>query len=455
MCERRVFVAAMAMLVAGCSFVPPYQRPPLPTPPSFPVSEAVTPAPADWRTYYPDARLTALIEAALAHNRDLAAAYARVAEARANAAMARAERLPPIEGNASASRSRTPADVTGMNRERTASRFDVNLGVTSFELDFWGRLNALSDAARAQYLASEEAARSFRVSLIGEVAATWYLLNELDTRLRLAQQSLDSRLRSLELTRRRQQAGLASELDVAAAESLVATARSDAADLARQKAQAINALQLLTGMAVTVAAPEEVSLPEPLAAGLPAEVLTRRPDVRAAEQQLLAANFNVGAARAAMFPRITLTAAFGTASAALGDLFAAGSQAWNLATGARGPLIDFGRNQANTEAAEARRAAALANYEKTLQQAFREVADALAAENEGRHQVAAQEELVRAQEARLARVRARENAGVASDLEVLDAQRSVFAARQTLAASRRQLATARVTLYKALGGGAE
>lgn len=456
MTERRLLMAwALAVTLAGCSFVPPYQRPAPPLPQTFPATPAATPAPADWRAYYSDPRLTRLIEAALAHNRDLAAAYARVAEARANAAMARADRLPAIEGNVSGSRSRTSGDVTGMNRDRTASRFDVNLGMTSFELDVWGRLAALSESARAQYLASEEAARSFRVSLIGEVASTWYLLHDLKARQRLARQSLESRTRSLELTRRRQQAGLASELDVAAAESLVATARSDQADLARQEAQALHALQLLTGMTVAVDVPQEAPLPEPLAPGLPGEVLVHRPDVRAAEQQLLAANFNVGAARAAIFPRITLTAVFGTASAALSGLFSAGSDTWNVGAGSRGTLIDFGRAEANTEAAEARRAAALANYEKTVQQAFREVADALAAENALRDQLAAQEALLRAQDARLARVRAREAAGVANYLEVLDAERSVFAAQQSLAATRRQLATARVALYKALGGGAE
>jgi multidrug efflux system outer membrane protein len=457
--HRLAAATAVALLLAvsasGCSFVPPYARPPLPTPSEFPATVPAVPAPADWRSYYSDPTLGSLIEAALAHNRDLAAAYARVAEARALAAAARAERLPAIEGNVSGSRSRTPADVTGMNRERTASRFDVNLGVTSFELDFWGRLAALSEAARAQYLAAEENARSFRASLVGEVAATWYALGELAQRESLATAALESRSRSLELTRRRRDVGLASDLDVTAAESLVASARSEQADAVRQREQARNALQLLTGMALDIPRFADTPLPAPLAPGLPGEVLTNRPDVRAAEQQLIAANFNVGAARAAVFPRITLTAAFGTASAALSGLFSSGSDAWNLASAARGTLIDFGRAEANTEAAQARKAAALANYEKTVQQAFREVADALVAENRLREQLAAQEALVQSQEDRLVKVRAREAAGVANYLEVLDAERSVLAARQALAAIRRQLATARVSLYKALGGGAD
>lgn len=447
-------VLALATLVAGCSFVPPYARPPLPVPREFPATTAGTVAPVDWQSYYTDPALATLIEAALAHNRDLAAAYARVAEARALAAAAQAERLPAVEGNVSGSRSRTPADVTGMNRERTASRFDVNLGVVSFELDFWGRLSALSDAARAQYLAVEENARSFRASLVGEVAATWYVAAEAAERVRLAQAVLESRSRSLELTRRRRDAGLASDLDVTAAESLVASARSDAADAARRRDEAVNALQLLTGMSIDVRAPGAVRLPEPLAPGLPAEVIANRPDVRAAEQQLIAANFTVGAVRAAVFPRITLTATFGTASAALSGLFSAGSETWNVAAGSRGTLIDFGRMEANVEAAEARKVAALAAYEKTVQQAFREVADALAAENHLREALAAQEALVEAQKARLTNVRAREKAGVASYLEVLDAERSVLAAEQARVSMLRQLAVARVTLYKALGGGA-
>lgn len=448
-------MATLTLLVAACSFVPPYQRPALPTPGRFPgAAPAATPLPA-WPDYYTDPALRRLIDAALERNRDLAAAYARVAEARALAAMARAERLPPIEGTVSGNRSRTPADVTGMNRERTASRWDVNLGVTNFELDLWGRVVALDAAARAQYLASEEAARAFRASLIGDVAGAWYGLAELAARQDLAAAMVASRLRSLELTRRRRDAGLASDLDVTAAEALLAQARADHGDLARQVEQARHALQLFTGMAVDIPAPGPLSLPEPLAPGLPSEVLMRRPDVLAAEQQLIAAHANVGAARAAVFPRITLTAAFGTASAALSGLFGAGSEAWNVGSALRGAVLDFGHATANTEVVEARKRAALAAYEKTVQQAFREVADALAADQTLRDQLAAQQALVTAQMARLERVKAREAAGVASYLEILDAERSAWAAKQALLATRRQLAAARIGLYKALGGGVQ
>jgi multidrug efflux system outer membrane protein len=455
---RGVTLVTLAWL-AGCSQIPAYQRPAAPVPQQFVADMPATDATAlpDWQAYFPDPALHTLIEAALANNRDMRIALARVEEARALAGVARADRFPTLEAQANANRTRTPADLSGVGVARTSSRYDVGLGVTAFELDFWGRVAALNEAARAQYLASDEAARSFRVSLIGDVAGTWYQLIELAERTQLADDTLKTREESLVLIRKRREAGLATDLDVLAAESLVESVRAQWADLKRQRAQTENALRLLTGMAVPL--PEipgatNQTVLAGLTPGLPSDVLLRRPDVRAAEQRLIASNANVGVARAAFFPRIALTGNLGTASSALAGLFDAGSQAWLFQPILTLPLFDAGRNRANLEVAETRKVQAVADYEKTIQQAFREVADALAARTTYAEQLGAQEANLRAIQARLERVKARERAGIASYLEVLDASRDAFSTEQALVTSRLQVLGAQVTLYKALGGGA-
>lgn len=455
---RGVTLVTLAWLT-GCSQIPAYQRPAAPVPQQFAADSPATEATAlpDWQAYFPDPALHTLIEAALANNRDMRIALARVEEARALAGVARADRFPTLEGQANANRTRTPADLSGVGVARTTSRYDVGLGVTAFELDFWGRVAALNEAARAQYLASDEAARSFRVSLIGDVAGTWYQLIELAERTQLADDTLKTREESLALIRKRGEAGLATDLDVLAADSLVESVRAQWADLKRQRAQTENALRLLTGMAVPLPeAPGATSqmVLAGLAPGLPSDVLLRRPDVRAAEQRLIASNANVGVARAAFFPRIALTGNLGTASSALSGLFDAGSQAWLFQPILTLPLFDAGRNRANLEVAEARKVQAVADYEKTIQQAFREVADALAARTTYAEQLRAQEANLRAINARLERVKARERAGIANYLEVLDASREAFSTEQALVTSRLQVLSAQVTLYKALGGGA-
>lgn len=450
--------ATLAAL-AGCSQIPAYQRPPAPVPQQFVDNAADTQATAlpDWQAYFTDPALHALIEAALANNRDMRIALARVEEARALAGVARADRFPTLEAQADASRTRTPADLTGTGVARTTSRYDLGVGLTAFELDFWGRVAALNEAARAQYLASDEAARSFRVSLVGDVAGNWFQLGALAGQTRLASETLTTREDSLALIRKRRDAGLATDLDVLAAESLVESVRAQWADLKRQRTQAENALRLLTGTTAPIPGtpemPDQTALAA-LAPGLPSDVLLRRPDVRAAEQRLIASNAQIGVARAAFFPRIALTGNFGTASSALSGLFDAGSQAWLFQPVLTLPLFDGGRNRANLEVAEARKVQAVADYEKTIQQAFREVADALAARTTYAEQLSAQEANLRATRARLERVKAREQAGIASYLEVLDANRDAFSIEQARITSRLQWLSAQVTLYKALGGGA-
>ncbi|KAB2318265.1 efflux transporter outer membrane subunit [Betaproteobacteria bacterium SCN1] len=460
--HTRAAALVAAALLGGCSLIPAYERPAAPVPQTFgtgqPAAAPDLPAAAetlpDWQSYFPDPALHALVEAALANNRDLRLALARVEEARALAGVARADRFPTLAAQADGSRTRTPADLSSTGTARTSSRYDANLGITAFELDFWGRVAALSDAARAQYLASDEAAQSFRVSLIGDVVSTAYQFAALAEQSRLADETLKTRAESLDLIRKRFDAGLASQLDVLAAESLVETVRAQAADLARQRAQAENALRLLVGATDTVPTASVLAPLSELTPGLPSDVLLRRPDVRAAEQRLIASNANIGAARAAFFPRIALTGEFGTASSALSGLFGSGSTAWLFQPVLSLPLFDAGRNQANLEVAQARKVQAVADYEKTLQQAFREVADALSARTTYRDQLTAQEANLRTQEARLERVQARERAGLSSYLEVLDASRDAFGAQQAVVTTRLQLQSARIALYKALGGGA-
>lgn len=448
---------AALMLIAGCSFIPDFKRPTAPVPERFAgTGDTSASAVPGWQAYFTDPALRTLIEAALANNRDMRIALARVEEARAQAGIARADRFPTLDGQASANRSRTPDDLSGTGSARTASRYDLGIGITSFELDFWGRVAALNDAARAQYLASEEAAKSFRISLIGDVASTWFQLSELAQRERVAYETLKSREESLDLTRRRRDAGLATDLEALAAESLAESVRGQWAELKRQRMQTENALNLLVGMAAPLPLAPDVSrhpAMAELAPGLPSEVLLKRPDVRAAEQRLIATNANIGAARAAFFPRIALTANLGTASSELSGLFGGGSQAWLFQPVLRLPLFDAGRNQANLDLAEARKVTAVADYEKTIQQAFREVADALAAQSTYREQLAAQQANLQANQTRLERVKARMQTGIANYLEVLDASRDSFAAEQSLVTTQRQLLAAQVALYKALGGG--
>lgn len=455
--SRLLLAVLGAALLGGCSLVPEYERPAAPVPQQFPGAGDSTASklPA-WRDYFRDPALQGLIEAALKHNRDLRIAVARVEEARAQAGLARADRFPAVDAQVSGNRSRTPADLSGTGQMRIASRYDAGLGITAFELDFWGRVAALSEAARAQYLASDEAARSFRIGLISDVAASWFLLGELSERERLAQQTLQTRETTLSLVKKRREAGLATDLDALAAEGVAESVRVQWAELKRQRQQTENALRLLTGMAVELPPAVKTASQPPLAdlaPGLPSDVLLQRPDVRAAEQRLIAANANIGAARAAFFPRISLTASAGSASSELSGLFDSGSQAWLFQPVLRLPLFDWGRNQANRDIAEARKVLAVAEYEKAVQQAFREVADALAARQTSAEQLTAQQANLRAQQARYNKVKAREQAGIASYLEVLDASRDAFAAEQTMESSQRQLLNAQLALYKALGGG--
>ena len=462
--NKNLLAAMLAVALAGCSLTPDYQRPAAPVAAAWPDNAKPNGtrrvADTDWQRYYPDPRLQALISTALENNRDLRIATARIAEARAQYGIQQADRLPNFNVTAGRNASLTPAGASAFSPNALHSqRYDVGISLVSFELDFWGRVASLSEAAKASYLSTEAAQRAFRLSLIADVANAYLSLLELRERAQLAAETAKTRAETRELTLRRRDLGVASELDFLQADGAYQAAVAERANLERQEAAAANLLDTLVGQPVTQMRDlpaarrlAEQDITPDLIAGLPAEVLLQRPDVLAAEQRLIAANANIGAARAAFLPRITLTGSVGTASRTLAGLFDPGSGAWSFQPALTQPLFDAGRTSANVDVAEARKVIAVADYEKTIQQAFREVADLLNAREKLAEQLAAQQANADAQDRRLKLVEARYGVGIASHLEVLDAQREAFAAQQGVLQVRRTLLSAAAQLYKALAG---
>lgn len=454
--------ALIVMLAAlsGCSLAPTYQRPAAPLPAAWPVSAAVKAGVAssmpDWQTYFTDPRLQALIAASLEHNRDLRIATARISEARAQYGIVQADRLPNVNLGAQRSASLSPANTSFTGNPFRVQRYDVSANLVSFEIDFWGRVASLNEAARASFLATEAAQRAFRLSLISDVANAYLTVLELNERSALAQATATGRSDMVSLIRQRRDVGIAGDLDVLQAEGSYQAALADQANLQRQLAAAENLLDSLVGK-TPAQLPAGRSLvlqaiPADWIADVPSEVLLQRPDVIAAEQRLIASNASIGAARAAFLPRISLTGALGTASRQLGGLFGAGSQAWSFQPALTLPLFDAGRNSANLDVSRARNVIAVAEYEKTIQQAFREVADLLSARDSLTRQLSAQQANSYTQQQRLKLVDARYRAGIANHLELLDAERDAYAAEQGELQVRRAQLTAFTQLYKALAG---
>lgn len=450
-----------ALLLSACSMQPTYERPALPVAAAWTANTAGTRnvADTDLAHYFPDARLQKLIAIALENNRDLRIATARVAEAQAQYGIQRADRLPTVNLNAGRTASVTPASASPFGNRYAIQRYDLNVGVVNYELDFWGRVSSLSSAAKASYLATEEAQRAFRLSLISDVANAYLSTQELRERTDLATSTLNGRSEVRDMVARRNALGAASDIDKLQAEGSYQSALADQANLAQQLAAAQNLLDVLVGKPVSSLTdlPTGKSLAEQgiqpdLVAGLPSEVLLQRPDVLAAEQRLIAANANIGAARAAFFPRVGLTGNAGLASNSLSNLFGANNNAWSFTPLITLPIFDGGRNAANLDLAQARKVIAIADYEKTIQQAFREVADLLSARDRLAEQLSAQTANAETQMQRLKLVEARYQAGASSYLEVLDAQRDAYAAEQGELQVRRAWLTASTQLYKALAG---
>lgn len=455
---NRAVLLVLALCVSGCAYMAPrYERPAAPVPKDWPIKvEASTkPESRDWRDFFPDQRLQAMIAAALEHNRDMRIAVGRVEEARSLYGVQRADQLPNLNLNASQTALSLPSNVT-LRTQAVTRRFDVNMGLLAFELDFWGRVASLSAAAKANYFASESAQRSFELSLIADVADAYLTLKEAEERTVLAKATLAGRQETVRLLAKRREVGLSGDLDVLAAEGLRESVRAELASLERQRGQAENFLRALIGVE-RPDWPEGRSLVDQdlspvIVADVPAEVLIRRPDIIAAEQRLMAANANIGAARAAFFPRVSLTATGGTASPELSGLFDSGSGAWSFTPSISLPIFSGGRNEANLDLAETRKNIAIAEYEKAIQQAFREVADALIARTQIAEQIEAFLAVEKTQRQRRVLAEARYQAGVSSFLEVLDAQRDEFSAQQSVIVARRALLSTAARLYKALGG---
>jgi len=457
---------AMSFFLHGCTHPAQYVRPQLPVPSAWPESSAAqagvqgAPAATDlkWQEFFTDQRLQSVIELALDNNRDLRIATLNIERVQALYRIQRAEQYPTIVASASANAYRVPENLSSSDHPETVAEYTVGLGFTSWELDLFGRIRSLKSSALEQYLASEQARSAAQISLIAAVANSYLALAADREDLRLAQETFDAQQKTYELILRTRQVGIASDLDVRQSQSQVEAARVDIARYSGQLALDENALNLLVGAPIAaglladdlgrVAALKDVS------PGLPSDLLLRRPDILAAEHQLKAANADIGAARAAFFPRISLTAAAGIVSSDLTRLFIPAAGTWNFAPQVALPIFDSGARQANFKVAEVNRDMVIAEYEKSIQLAFREVSDSLSLRATLVAQQDAQQSLVNALEEAYRLSEARYRGGIDSYLSVLVAQRSFYVAQQQLVGVRLARLSNLVTLYKVLGGGA-
>ena len=456
---------AALLFVGGCTMIPEYVRPEAPVPPAWPEDAApadTAPAAAPaveigWQDYFTDPRLRSVIELALANNRDLRIATLNVDRMSALYRIQRAELYPGVGVLASGEAVRLPGTMTGSGHGETSEQYAVQVGTLSWEIDFFGRIRSLNAAALEQYLATEEARRAAQISLVAGTASAWLALAADAESLQIAQSTLDAQLATLDLVRQSSELGMASDLEVRQAESQVELARAAVARFTGLVAVDRNALDVLAGTTVPAdLLPGELTTVTGiagLAPGLPSDVLLGRPDILVAEHRLKAANANIGAARAAFFPNITLTAGAGTRSPDLSGLFKAGSGTWSFVPQLVTPIFASGSIRANLEATKVEREIAVAQYEKAIQDAFREVSDGLALRTTLAAQQEAEAALVKALEEAFRLSNARYEAGMDGYLLVLVAQRSLFAAQEALVNVRLAEQVNLVTLYKALGGG--
>jgi len=457
---------ALAALLTGCSLMPAYQQPAAPVAGKFAgdAGDAASTPVADlgWRDVFSDPSLQRVIEMSLANNRDLRVAVLNIEKARAQYRVQDAALFPTVNASAGGGGSRTPADLSSTGEALTAHQYSATLGFSAYEIDLFGRVRSLSAQAQEQFFSTAEARRSTQISLVAEVATSYLTLAADLDQLRLARDTLRSQSDSYRLNQRSFELGVASALTLSQAQTSVDTARVDVERYTAQVARDRNALTLLVGAEV----PDELlpqALPDGTAAtasplanippGLPSELLQRRPDILQAERDLKAANAYIGAARAAFYPRISLTASAGTSSSELSGLFKGGSGSWSFAPQVTLPIFDGGTNRANLKIATVGRDISVAQYEKSIQTAFREVSDALAQRSTLGRQLEAQQSLVNATTESYRLSDARFRRGVDSYLSVLDSQRSLYTAQQNLIATRLSRLTNLVTFYKTLGGG--
>jgi outer membrane protein, multidrug efflux system len=456
----RKSAALLALLATGCaSMQPVYVRPDAAIPASWPQGDAylrqteVALPTVTYRDIFTDPRLQALIEQALDNNRDLMIAAANIAAAREQYRIQSAQQLPQIDASASAT-----GDAGGTNDGNGVStRYNLGVGIAGFELDLFGRLRSLTDAQRNRYLATESAARATRLALVSDIATAWLTYSADASLLRIADETVASAEKSVRLTRARLEGGIAPRTDLRQAEQILEAAKADAADQKTALAQDVNLLRLLVGAdidprllppTIDQSAPTVRELP----AGLDSLILLRRPDVVEAEYQLRAANAQIGAARAALFPRITLTGLLGLASTSLGGLFSGGAFQWSPGSDITYTIFQAGAGRANVRLTEAQKGAAVATYQQTIQRAFREVSDALARRGTIGEQLRARRAQRDAAADTYLLSEARYRNGIDSFLNSLDAQRSYYSAQRILVQSRLEAATNLVELYRSLGG---
>ncbi|EHK66027.1 efflux transporter outer membrane subunit [Achromobacter arsenitoxydans] len=465
---RVVLVAVLGWGLTACNLAPEHRTPEVATPAAFPGEappDALIAQDVTWQQFFGDPLLKRLIAKSLELNQDLAAATARIDQARAFYRIERANQLPQLDAGAGVSRSQAPLSaldpaLADVRRTVQFNQFSAQVMVTSFELDFWGRVRNLTESALQQYLATVEGQRAFRLSLIANVASTYYDARAGEEGIELAQRTVETRSYALGVAKDRLDAGVTSRVDYEQSVILLTQAQTQLAEWQRTTAAHWNRLWVLVGenleTEMTDMQPIEAAGQfEALSPGLPSSLLVARPDIRQAENRLRSANANIGAARAALFPRISLTGAFGYASTDLSDLFSSPSQIWNIGGALTFPIFDYGQRRAAVELATAQREELIANYRKTVQTAFAEVATALESRKRFREQVAAQYTAIQAQRRLAETADLRYLNGISIYLEVVDARRGLFSAEQQMLTLRAAQLQNGVSLYVALGGGDE
>ncbi|MGF6603408.1 multidrug efflux system outer membrane protein [Paraburkholderia sp. GAS448] len=470
--KHSLIAVAVALFAAGCTMAPKYERPAAPVSDSFPTGGVYATQPVaaaggpsangqaatdiGWRDFFADPRLQRLIEIALKNNRDLRVSVLNIAASRAQYQITRAQLFPTLEAAASETKTRTPKDLTFFGNT-ISTEYSVGLNA-SWEIDFFGRIQSLKDQALAQYLATAQARKAAEISLVSSVADQYLTVLAFDDLLKVTEATLKIAQDSYNLTKLQFDTGTGSELDLRQAQTVVEQATASMQSQARLRAQAENALVLLVGEPLPADLPPGMPLNDQnlladIPAGLPSDLLQRRPDIMEAEENLLAANANIGAARAAFFPKVSLTGSFGTLSPSLGGLFKAGSAAWSFAPQITLPIFEGGANKANLDLAHVQKNIQIAQYEKAIQTAFREVADGLAARGTFDEEIAARERNTYAEQRRFELSDLRYRNGVDSYLSVLTAQNDLYVAQQTLITARLNRLTNLVDLYQFLGGG--